>query len=451
MRHIFGFCLALAALLAVFQTSELALYAFPHADDFCHWADLKQFQMERVLPTVWALTKESYLRWNSRWPTVALHFLVKYRLQPFTQYPLPLLIFAGLRLLGLIAFCWGVLRLNAQHSLITGLILQAVLLIGMPALSESHYWLTSVIEYEFPLTCGLFLFAALARLSLNRKWVAVICPAVLVVACQHEFLGAALIANLGCVCLVKWLRHETDKVLWSILLCAALVGFASLILAPGTHSRSQLEPQKLPLMAALKFATQQAVANYARWLFSPALRLGSLVWVGWLRTWKPPAWLQDVPAKLFAPLLTLLLPLMAVCAAPLMAGYQAGRSLNWAFQVSALGLVLSLSAWRERVCDAIPSPALAHVATLALCCALYFAPNVELARRGLGVPLREWRATMTQRYQVGNDGVLPAVTLPSPLLPSSGVLESGHWLNKCVARFLGVPAVIPAEPCKPND
>jgi hypothetical protein len=87
----------------------------------------------------------------------------------------------------------------------------------------------------------------------------------------------------------------------------------------------------------------------------------------------------------------------------------------------------------------------AYINNLPLASSLIFSSNIELARAGLSKPLEPWRRTMIQRIHVSSTGdvVLSAVTPPTPLLPTYGLLfERDHWLNRAYAQFLHVRSVV---------
>jgi len=444
--------LVIAAIAAILQVLALCLYAFPHADDYVHIVTLRAYSNTSLLHAAADITRNSYLNWNARWATAFARYLVIGSIDAYTQYPVPLILFALIHLFALFAFFAAILEMGFIRSVFSALILYGVLLASSPWLNESTYWLTSVMEYGFGLSCGCLLFALIRVMP--RKWIstAVLAAGVLFVTGLHEFDAVALVLIFATVFLHQRSVRAPDRMHWLVFLVVAILGLAIMALAPGTRVRAVTEDRRHG-MALIQFVAQQPFATFTRWISSAPFLLAAFVWAQWVTSLAFPSWLRTPYARRGIPALTVVLALVAVEGAPIMSGYQPARSLNWGYFILVTGTLLSLAANQAWISVELGSVRRLHLfAMLSLTCALILSSNIELARRGLSYPRQTWRKTMIARIQFSSDGdvVLPAVIRPTPLLNSSGILDDkNHWLNRAFAQFLRVRSVVPEKECGP--
>jgi hypothetical protein len=129
--------LVIAAIAAILQVLALCLYAFPHADDYVHIVTLRAYSNTSLLHAAADITRNSYLNWNARWATAFVRYLVIGSIDAYTQYPVPLILFALIHLFALFAFFAAILEMGFIRSVFSALILYGVLLASSPWLNES--------------------------------------------------------------------------------------------------------------------------------------------------------------------------------------------------------------------------------------------------------------------------------------------------------------------------
>jgi hypothetical protein len=439
--------LVAAAIAAILQVLALCLYAFPHADDFCHMVNLQDLPGVPVYQVAMMIAKDSYLTWNSRWSTMVVHYLVVGSIEPYTQYFIPLIVFGIVRLIALIAFFAAILEMSLSRAVLSAVILDAVLFSSVPELTETTYWLTSVVEYEFTLSCALLLFTLIKLLPPGLLSTALLSVMAMVVAGQNELTGSAIVLILAILFVYQRSNNKKDSIRWLCFLAFAFAGLAAIVFAPGTRIRAATGPLRLHGFVLIRFVLEKLAGTFPRWITEPGVILAAFLWACLTPSMPAPAWLRTRLARWAIPASTALLALMGVVSSPILAGYEPGRALDWSFFVLVIGLLLSITANRDWIAVEFHSiRSLQWVAVLSLACTFYFSPNIELARRGLTKSRSAWRQTMIRRIQLpaGQDVFLPAVELPTPILNSSGVLDDkNHWLNLCVAGYLHVRSILP--------
>jgi len=448
--------LFVVAVAAIYQVLALCQYAFPHADDFVHIVNLREYTNEPLIRAAARIAWKLYLTSDSRWAASFINHLAIGSIDAYPGYPAPLILFALINLAALVAFFAAVLEFGLIRSFCSAVILYAVLVASYPTLNEAVFWLNSAIQYSFGLACALMLFAAIRILPRNWLSTLLLSPAILFAGANHEYTAAALVLIFAAV---SWHQHTTrspDRKHWFWLAAVAFFGLLSITFAPGNILRVQDQPLRAEHGPALaRFVLMQPFSVIPRWLAAAPFITAWFVWYRWTENVKLPTWLSTDFARRSIPVITSVLALMGVLGAPIFGGYQAGRAVNWGYFVLVIGAMLSTVSNRNWIAKELKAGNVPYLmAILSLSCSLVFSSNIELARRGITKPLEPWRRTMLERIQFSSAGdvVLPAVNFPTPLLSTSGVLEDkNHWLNRAFAQFLYVRSVIPEKPVCPTE
>jgi hypothetical protein len=140
-----------------------------------------------------------------------IHYIVIGNIEPYTQYFIPLIVFGIVRLIALIAFFAGIPEMSLSRAVLSALVLDAVLFASMPDRTETTYWLTSVVEYDFTLSCACLLFALIRLLPPGLLSTAVLSVMAMLVAGQHELTGSAVVLILAIVFFHQRSQNKQDS------------------------------------------------------------------------------------------------------------------------------------------------------------------------------------------------------------------------------------------------
>ncbi|MEN8184787.1 MAG: DUF6056 family protein [Myxococcota bacterium] len=470
LRTILGF--SVVATLAM--AGALLLFANPLADDFCHASNVRELGLFRCVSV-------DYAQWGGRWASTLLACTFPWLFNVTQWYSLPLLGILIAMLLGTRLLLAEVLELRDRPRQAWGLSLVVLSLYwaGMPHPGQSIYWLEGAWVYSLNLSLGMMLFVGLLRLPApgSPGWslrVAGLALLAFFLAAFHELFTFVQIGLLvvGAALAFRW--GDGRRYAWAIVGIATLLGFATVLVAPGNEARQDFATGNVAGGSPLR-ALQASVAMAVRILDAPSLRdrLGSNSPLGWVLDPKllaatvllvvvpsmrslRPSWLERDAA-----LWRLLIP--GTCIAFLGGSFVAGgwalgrtmplRAFNGLYLVFLLGWLLTALVYtRDRGEVGTPRAETAFLRTvsvLILALGLMGSTNLKLGLRDLATGRASaFDREMERRYAAApaaREGGRPLVAERVNPWPSSyfqfDVDRTPENLQQCVARFLDVSSI----------
>ena len=148
----------IAALTAVSLAGVFLVLAHPHADDFCRGA--VPYGQE------FAYIQEAYFGYGGRWAGTGLAVILSH-LDPTHYYALLLAVLNLCHVVAVYVFLRSVFRdyLPCRSLLVAGFLL-LMMWAGLPAVDDTVYWLSGIIDYQLSIS---FVLLLLAGLSVSRR------------------------------------------------------------------------------------------------------------------------------------------------------------------------------------------------------------------------------------------------------------------------------------------
>lgn len=367
-----GLICALSVVATLALALVYAIEAWPVIDDLGRAG----FVRERG---VFGAVADEYGHWTGRWSGVGLSYSLGAVLDPFGSYTWTLL---GIHAFAVLA-AYRTLRLWLGNGATSGFCSAAATTffalywLNMPRPAESIYWRTGAVEYLLSLALSALLFTAVCRASAAPRTgiartattIALAAGAVFV-AGMHELFAGMLLVALAAGTAISWWLRVGDRILWSVVTSAQLLGTAITALAPGNFTRAERFPNAGDLTRTFELLGEELV-RAAPWLWdvrlwavtilfllSPVVWRARPPWAGWSR----------VPLRWLVPSVWVVL-LLAGLAAP---GWAMGqqmppRSRNGVYFVFLVGwFTTAFVVSRARSAHAIPRWAAAARTTAAL-------------------------------------------------------------------------------------
>lgn len=453
--------------------AALTFFAHPTGDDFCNVVKVAE---HGVFGAVW----NEYMEWGGRWGGHLLSVGFPALFDMDYWYPLPLLIVLLVEVVSIRFLLTSVLPLedNPRLAWSLSLLLFALHWVGMPHPGQTVYFLEGAWIYSLNISLSLVLIGCLTRLPREpspRRLAAQLGLAALAlwVAAFHELFGLVLLGVLAAGAAAAWRWRDPRLSAWVLAGGAALIGLATVLLAPGNETRQQTYEQGGSTVRAVLAvfwmwfrildtpSRLDPVGSYAPlgWIVDARLLAATVLFasapgVGRLR----PAWVARDPLfwKLVAPVFGLLLLTGSFAGG----GWALGRTLpfrafNSLYLLFLIGWFLTVFAY-TRTDDTArwnqhPSTALLRTLSLGvLALGLIFGTNFKHAIRDLG---RGWlssyhhemqhRAQEAGRLRVA--GVHHMLVDPIRPWPSSffqnDVGDISDRLRHCVATYYGLDSI----------
>ncbi len=260
-----------ASLVVLQMTGVLQLFAIPMYDDYVTSGRAQQSGL-------WNLLAYFYLHLTGRWThvlTLGIPFLWfdVARIYPYLLIIISIISTASLhvffraldpRLPRKVALFFSLLVLSLWYS-ITGW-----------RTMESVLWWTGAVTYQLSMACALFLIAiGLSALRATRvrplRGLRVAGSVALTVYAVglHELVGMLICAAATVMCGVAFARKRPERWLLAVILGTALLGFASVVVAPGNWSRAQEFSAHGDHGAALRAFMEILHTDVRSWILDP--------------------------------------------------------------------------------------------------------------------------------------------------------------------------------------
>ena len=278
-----GTCAAVGVAVTATLGIALALLAFAHplGDDFCSAVAARELG---VLGGV----RHEYLHWGGRWAGHAVVVAFPALFDPTRAYAVGLATSLAASLLALRLLLGSVppLRGAPRWAWSLSLVLLALHFAGMPAPGQTVYWFEGAVIYSLNVSLAIGVVAGMLRLAPEpspRRRLATggLLLFALVTAAFHELFGLLLVGVLAIGAVFAFATRDPRRLAWLGAAAAALVGVASVVLAPGNQVRQPtLNPEGFDPFRALG----AALAMWLRVLDAPSAGdpIGAHVPLGWI-------------------------------------------------------------------------------------------------------------------------------------------------------------------------
>lgn len=421
----------------------LLFYAVPATDDFCKatFAFVDGAPQSGVLPVTWLY----FTRWSSRWVTILVQSFVMSRVNLVVAYGWLLLGLLIVSLASLWYFFRTCLSVSSSTALMMAGVFFAAWVASVPSPAEQLYWLTGYTEYYLSISTLLFLVSLLCQ-PRRRAWYATLIVVLSVaIPAQHEIAGAFLCALLVTACVILRLGHQPAWQ-WKLSLAAAVLSQAIVLLAPGNRMRATQEHRKVWDVAHLPYWMAHGFYHGLQWLAYPAFLLAVacivlLCQTGDLRIFSP------VPLKWLG-MAGALGTLVILCEFGLVemasGNWSPDRVVGWYLFVFWLLFVFAAVAGSPDVLKLRVSATMRTCMFALFIVALLSSANFRSAVSDLKGSARQlWK---TESAQLGKRGARVLLEVPDeyPKLAMHQELQvdSGCWVNRCVANYLHAKVVI---------
>jgi hypothetical protein len=409
-----------------------------------------------------------FLEKSGRWTGHALLALVLTRVDMFRAYPWLLGLLAVIHFAATYTFLRLVVAgtVSRWKLVVWSLAFDAVLWTGRVVPSETLYWFSGAIPYEFSLSCSVFLVAGLVARSRSTSTGAVLRAGLVLlpvfVVGLHEMVGSMLAVVLAAGTWVAYRSRLPGRSLWMASGVACLVACAASVLAPGNAARGTEWPEAGSVSLAIGGALADAWRWGQRWILDPRLLSASVfLWLSpGFRALRPP-WIDSGPRWKPMVALVALLSLAILFTGPRWATgtYQPPRMLAVDYWVLFHAWFLLLFLW-TRGSPASPRwDAVRGLArTVALAVLAYSLVTSGNGRLGLADVtsgrLALWYDAMGQRHRemldAGERRVRKMVVerppaFPRLIHPNMDIREDPE-LNVAVARYYRLRQVVLAQP-----
>jgi hypothetical protein len=406
----------LASILSLFLLGFLIAWASPIADDYCRGA----IGWQNAL----SFANQQYMLWTGRWTSMAIESFLFSAFNLYRSVPLILASLFALQFLAVTYLLRRTLGFSPARSVFWSVLLMGTWLSLSPGIGEVALWATGAIEYQLSFTLALFALA----LILQSRWIATI-PFMIVAATMHELVG--LILTGTCISML-WMRRRDSKSLRALtlltLLAASLTAFV--VLAPGNFRRaSAIHEHNAPNLSAILSNLFYLVSGVANWT-TARTTVGILLFLAGTpeKTDRAKPQLLDLigwPCVLTG---------LIMFAALIPYGGIPGRVWNLLCLVYLLFLFYAVVWLTPRL--EIGSSARVIGLLLFSVGALVSRNFREMAVSAIHAPA--WNQALAARTKTHRFEHIP---WPHSYFQEDVTSDSNHWINGCVANYLGIESV----------
>lgn len=457
---------AAAVILTLLLSVFFIFPATPIADDF--WRALRPAQ-RGWWRYMW---EDMYLKWTGRWSGIGLASAVHPRVDLLRDYAILLSLLYLVHVAAAYAFCRMLLRETASRRacLLLGLALWAIIWAGLPAPGETVYWISGGIDYQLSTSLAVIFLAWLTSPSAAAGWRTTartlgLCALALVATGMHEMIAAMLVVVVGIGTAIAWKARHPQRIVWTVVCLATLIGALIAILAPGNAVRGTRFENGGNLVAAIRITIIVFLKHVPAWACDPKLLAASVALLAWPRHMAlRPRWLElgaRIPGG-WAPLWLLTLPVilcLAIAGSAWGMGAQPnGRALDQLWTVFVFGWFTGVFAIsrelvpQEHWCTAEGGRMLRAFACVVLAVALVFTGNTRRGlddlQDGLIGPWRRayfaWSAAAREAHERGETDL---VVKPRPVVPrlyysaSDPTTDPTHFANRFFAEYHGLKTI----------
>ena len=243
---VFVLCLG-GLLLLVF----LMICAAPLADDYCRgilgWRDALTF------------ANYQYVKWTGRWASMALECFVFSAFNLYRSVPIILVALFVLRFFAVRQLLRVTMGLNSMRAFFWTVLLLAVWISISPGVAEGELWATGALEYQLPVTLGLFATA----LILQSRWMWAL-PFLMIAATMNELVAVAL---TGVCANLLWMQRRDKRAARALIFLTVATAMltAVVLCAPGNSRRAKIEHYETHNVAAIKSTAHTEAVAVVKW------------------------------------------------------------------------------------------------------------------------------------------------------------------------------------------
>ncbi len=339
--------LALGTVLTCVFT--LFFFAHPNADDFCTAGKVYSFG---VIDGV----MDEYFNWTGRWTQYTVLYGVSSVLDLVKYYSWLLILCALIYAFSLFTFFRSFFgkQLDLKSAIMMAVSVFCLYWAGIVTPGQTFYWWSGATNYSLSLTGMLFLFAGLLRVRNENILVTLIqtvllCVLALVTTGVNDLLGLILCIVLGVSVVIMFKSRHPNRIVWFIVLLAALAGFLVVYTAPGNEFRKLDTAQivkygdfKLSLALTLK----QIVYYGARWVLDVKLLSVSIFFImspGFRAIGLPRVFQQYSRWKLIVPITWIVVLVLAIFGFSWGLGKtMASRQVNIVYMLFLIGWIVNV-------------------------------------------------------------------------------------------------------------
>jgi len=465
------------AIISLIPVLSLSLSAFPSADDYCLAVESLKgpLQMQILM----------YREWTGRFTSSLLQALLS-RWDLAGIYPWFCAATLAATASALYAFVAVVVRceLSRTQIAVVTLVAMAVLLDGMPSVTEAFFWMASATTYQWVLVAYLVWLTLLLRIvtadsvnELTPVRVGVVGLTILLPG-FNEVMMPVVLATVGTFALATYRSTHPSRRFMCVLCAVAVAATAASLIAPGNVIRSHTYPD-IPTRHNVYFAL--AETGLRTWRFVVRYGLSGELWTFAVATWwwAPRVTMRAMIAARRFPLggtwgfSLLLMTVLYLTLFPVYWEYGTdnytgeGRTYNVTYMAFCVCVVwfawTTLSAASARWPEMSARMRMHHgrvdwAVAASLAMLIVGSPSTTQALRAATLAphylheqkIREriLRASGNQQQTV----VVNAIRVkPSGLFWGDIQPDARHWINSCVAKYYGVGSVRTPRPPSVGD
>lgn len=435
--------LMLPVVLTVFAAPYFVLlfYSVPATDDFCKATlSFDAVPQRDVLSVTWLY----YTKWSPRWLTTFIQSYTMSNVDLARAYAWLLLSVILSNLASLWYFFRTVFSFSRARALLVAAVFYATWVTNVSSPEQHLYWLTGATEYSLSISTILVLIALLYRTRHGIWYSLAIAALSIAIPAQHEIAGVFMCMILAAGAIVRRIM-KLPVFHWCLSFGLVVLSQATVMLSPGNAVRAAVEHRHLWDIAQLPRWIAHAFYHGLNWLSYPSLLLGACCIV--LLAQEDRAsfadnqklkWLGMVGAC------TMFALLWEVVFVETATGiWIPARVVAWfEFMFWLLFICVMLMGVPEIFRIRFSLGTKIGVFTL-LAITLLGSSNFRSAVEDLRGPAQAWwRASSSRLHQHGGSLELEVpAAFPHFAIHQNLTEDSGCWVNKCVANYLGAKTV----------
>lgn len=336
------------------------IWTYPGGDDLFRAGAVREAGL------IWNIARE-YFEWSGRWLGVGLEYLIPNFVTITKVYPMVLLSWGLIYFLSMWLFCVMLFdnRLFSTHTILSSIVLYAVLLSNFPALNSGLYYMTGGTENMLGVSASVIFLYFLIRKNriilpshskLNLLSGLILCLCALAIPGFHELFGIVFCMVLTTVFIASFLLKRPAPRIWFIIGLCALIGLFIVVLAPGNYARlgvvSTPTLSNRTLISIVQKTFSDLTTQVTQWIISPSIICTSLLFIllpglrdikpKWFRT-SPTLWMILIPTTVF------LILSFCFCFLISINGKIPGRTLNGIYMLFFFGWFLNLFVFTRKI------------------------------------------------------------------------------------------------------